>query len=122
MSDYRHEKVLRYPVSEDDLNHYGVDDVYELVDSVVTYTGEYKIEAAPTEGCFLDLVLFEDPYTDKYDFGYAKELTSEQQEKYKPYFEQYIPNIDMNKVHYVDFCWYNCSEAPDYYKIEKLNI
>ena len=30
-----------------------------------------------------------------------------------------FPEVDMNKVHLVEFCWYNCSEAPDYYSMDK---
>ena len=42
-------------------------------------------------------------------------ITKNEKEKYRPIWEQILPGIDMNKVRLVEFCWYNCSEAPDYY-------
>ena len=33
---------------------------------------------------------------------------------YKKLFEQIIP-VDENKFKYLDYTYYNCSEAPDYY-------
>lgn len=30
-------------------------------------------------------------------------------------FEKVLPNIESSKLKYLDYCYYNCSEPPDYY-------
>ena len=125
MSDYRREKVLRIPIKDMGINPEDYDDIgYDLCEKYgdMFYWGGSKIgkfEVAPTEEWFLDFVL-EDNYGDECgDWGRVRELTLDEKIKYYPVFKKLYPDVDMNKVHLVEFCWYNCSEAPSYYSMDK---
>jgi hypothetical protein len=49
------------------------------------------------------------------DWGKTRALYVAEKEKFKPLFRQIDPNINMNYVRLVEFCWYNGCEADDYY-------
>ena len=110
MSDYCREKVLRYPVDEDPW------DIEERFTSLFKGCRELPtFQVAPTESRFIDYILESDYGCDCGDWGRNRALSENEKEKYKKVFEQIFPSIDMNKVRLVEYCWYNCSEAPDYY-------
>ena len=122
MSAYVREKVLRIPaecinldyirnkVNTDDL--WDLEDLYELVDSYLSDLDKFEI--SPTEEFFIDYVLEYD-YEGSGDYGKTRSLYKSEKEKYLPLFKQLDPEIDMNNVRLVEFCWYNGTEAPDYY-------
>ena len=71
---------------------------------------------APTESAFVDYILeYEGDFDGEY--GKVRELYDSEKDKYRNIFQQLGP-IDMDKVHLVEFCWDNATEAPDYYDIE----
>ena len=123
MSDYMHQKVLRIPVSKEDidgiLNKYDVDSLWELEDTVESfgYCEKHKFQKAPTESDFIDYVL-ESDYEGYGDFGKVRELTAAEKAKYEPIFTQCYEFFDIDKVRLVEYCWYNCCEAPDYYDLQ----
>ena len=51
------------------------------------------------------------------EFGRSRFLKPSEQEKYKELFSEVIPEdlIDPSLFKYVDYCYYNCCEADDYY-------
>lgn len=110
MSDYCREKVLRYPVEEDP---------WEIENRFSSLFATYKqlpsFQVAPTDKEFIDYVLESDYGCTAGDWGRTRALTKNEQDKYRPIFNQIFKDIDMNKVRLVEYCWYNCSEAPDYY-------
>lgn len=71
---------------------------------------------APTERRFVDYLLEYDGDSDG-EYGKVRELYPIESEKYLDTFRQ-LGTIDMDKVRLVEFCWYNATEAPDYYDIE----
>ena len=71
---------------------------------------------APTERRFVDYLLEYDDDSDG-DYGKVRELYNSEKDRYRGIFQQLGP-IDMNKVRLVEFCWYNATDAPDYYDIE----
>lgn len=71
---------------------------------------------APTESAFVDYILEYDGDSDG-DYGKVRELYDSEKDRYRDIFQQ-LGTIDMNKVRLVEFCWYNATEAPDYYDIE----
>lgn len=71
---------------------------------------------APTERRFVDYILEYDGDSDG-EYGKVRELYDSEIERYLDTFRQ-LGTIDMYKVHLVEFCWYNATEAPDYYDIE----
>lgn len=110
MSEYCKEKVLRYPVDEDI-------DLYEFEMTHKEYFAYKKSEyfqIAPTERKFIDYVIYS-TYDCEGDFGKTRSLTENEKNKYRSIWEKIIPNIDMNKVRVVEYCWYDATEAPGYY-------
>lgn len=75
-----------------------------------------KFQIAPTEDFFVDFVLNVD--SGNSDYGRTWELTSKEFEKYVKIFRSIIPEsepIPYDKLRLVEFCWYNASEAPNYF-------
>ena len=125
MSDYCRMKVLRLPFEHTGLRIEDYDDIgYELHEQfgeMFHWCGKSigKFDFAPTEDPFIDFIL-EDVYGDDCgEWGKVRALTAAEKEKYLPVFSKLNPNIDMDKVRLVEFCWYNCSEAPSYYSMDK---
>lgn len=71
---------------------------------------------APTERRFVDYLLEYDGDSDG-EYGKIRELYNSEEDRYRDIFQQ-LGTIDMGKVRLVEFCWYNATEAPDYYDIE----
>ena len=121
MSDYCKEKVLRVP-----LDKYGFVCAKEYEDylkdrDILQYLQYGEVDAfqiAPTERLFLDLVL-EYNYGSEYnEYGRTRALSDKEKFKYNTVFKTMLSNINMDDVRLVEFCWYNCSEAPNYYDEE----
>ena len=51
------------------------------------------------------------------EYGKVRELYNSEKDKYRNIFQQ-LGAIDMDKVRLVEFCWYNATDAPDYYDLE----
>ena len=128
MSDYCRTKAVMYPLgSRADLDNYckalGVEDRWELEErypdffSPTTTEPYFKIEvmANGIANYYLSYVLFYRYGEDDGEFGRNRFLSPTEQEKYKPIFEQVLPEIDASKLKYVDYCYYNCCESPDFY-------
>ena len=119
MSDYCRNKVLRVPCDK-----YNLDDL-ELIehkyDKLFDQNTKPYFEFEYTDnGIFLDLVFYSSYGEDCGDFGLARISTKAEQEKYGSLFKQIIPDLCLDDIHYVDYCYYNCCEAPDYYDIEEM--
>ena len=130
MSTYVREKVLRIPSDkldfsfvrnkmkekfpdediDDDFSFYLEDTFPDLFD----YGTEGKFQMAPTESSFIDYVIEKEWDADG-DWGKTRALYDSEKEKFKSLFQQIDPNINMDYVRLVEFCWYNGCEADDYY-------
>ncbi len=120
MSTYVREKVLRIPLEKlnlafadeemDDLGWF----IEERFPEIFSYGDEGKFQLAPTETPFIDLVL-EYEYDACGEYGKTRALTEREKEKYRPMFQKIDPEVNMDFVRLVEFCWYNGCEAPDYY-------
>lgn len=121
MSDYERNRVVAYPISKelrDELDSINMDDPrYDLfgrekgyfkTEVYCNYDKDYKCNY------YLVYILYNDYGVDGGEFGRGRELRDSEKEKYKKLFEQIIP-VDENKFKYLDYTYYNCSEAPDYY-------
>ena len=129
MSTYVREKVLRIPRYKmnfahivrkleekfpgkdimDDLGFY-IEDLDDLFD----YGKVNKFQLAPTEEPFIDYVL-DYEYDCDGEYGKVRDLYGSEKDKFRPIFQQLDPDINMDHVRLVEFCWYNGTEAPDYY-------
>ncbi len=133
MSTYVREKVLRVPIEHIDMNYIKnivaqkyPDENHEddftwylelALPDVFDYATVGKFQIAPTEESYIDYVL-EYEWDADGEYGKTRALTENEKEKYLPTFQKIDPNINMNYVRLVEFCWYNCCEAPDYYDDE----
>lgn len=130
MSTYVREKVLRIPMERINLdyiksviaekypneNHEDDFDWYleSALPDVFDYATVGKFQVAPTESPFFDYVL-DYEYDADGEYGKTRALYESEKAKYLPVFQKIDPNIDMNYVRLVEFCWYNGCEADDYY-------
>lgn len=130
MSTYVREKVLRIPryrmnfahivrkLEEkfpgedvmDDLTYYLEETFPDLFD----YGTVKKFQMSPTVEPFIDYVIDYEWDADG-EYGKTRALYDSEKTKYTPVFQKIDPNINMDYVRLVEFCWYNGSEAPDYY-------
>lgn len=133
MSDYVHERVLRVPTDrlfagldwyvnkdwekEEYLNDMSIYLSKKHTGVWATITTEGMFEIAPTSESFVDFVLVEE--WDSYgEWGKTRALYDSEREKFLPLYRKLNANFtveDMQAVRLVDFCYYNCCEAPDYY-------
>lgn len=117
MSDYYHERVIRCKI---DLKKLGIESIFQMEDfypNLFGYGSINKFNIAPVEEQeYIDYVLYNE-CDDVGEFGSARYLTEPEQEKYLPIFKQIIPNVKADDLRAVDFCWYNCSEAPLYFDV-----
>ena len=78
------------------------------------YGDKNKFQMSPTREPFIDYVL-EYEYDCDGDYGKVRDLYDSEKEKFRPVFQKIDPDINMDYVRLVEFCWYNGCEAPDYY-------
>lgn len=121
MSDYYHLKVIRMRA---DLERLGVDDIWDLEEKkefkeLFDSKQEHHMTIAPTEERFIDYVIF-DRCEGLGDFGFARMLTESEIQKYLPLFQQLDPTVKPDELRLVEYCFYNCSEAPDYFEVEEV--
>lgn len=130
MSTYVREKVLRVPMERIDINYlknivtqkYPNEDceddfswyLEKALPDVFDYATVRKFQVAPTESPFFDYVL-DYEYDADGEYGKTRALTDNEKRKYLPVFQKIDPSINMDWVRLVEFCWYNGTEAPDYY-------
>lgn len=120
MSTYVREKVLRIPLEKlnlqfteeekDDLSW----SLEERFPDIFDYATEGKFQLAPTSCDFVDFVLEKEWDADG-EYGKTRSLSECEKAKYLPKFQQIDPDVNMDDVRLVEFCWYNGCEAPDYY-------
>lgn len=120
MSDYVREKVLRIPFerlninfSEEEMDDLGWS-IEKRFPGIVDYGTEGKFQLAPTESLFIDFLLEREWGADG-EYGKTRALSDREKAKYLPEFQKIDPDVNMDFVRLVEFCWYNCCEAPDYY-------
>ena len=132
MSTYVREKVLRIPRHKlnfahimrnleekfpgedimDDLGYY----IEKAFSDLFDYGTKNRFQLAPTEENFIDYVIDYERDCDG-EYGKVRDLYESEKEKFRTIFQQLDPDINMDYVRLVEFCWYNCSEAPDYYDV-----
>ena len=126
MSDYSRNKVVMYPLDNKTLSDLGIKDAWDLEELFPEVAFEFdrqlpyfEIEAMCDDdwNCryYLSYVLFHSYGEESGEFGRNRPLTPAEQEKYKAIFEKIIPGLDPTKLKYVDYCYYNASESPDFY-------
>ena len=130
MSDYCRTKAIMYPLGNakaaDALcKSLGAEDRWDLEElkpelfKRVKGKPYFEIEVMADDNwdCtyYLSYVLFYSYGEDAGEFGRNRFLSQAEQEKYKAIFEQVLPEVDTSKLKYVDYCYYNACESPDFY-------
>jgi hypothetical protein len=80
-----------------------------------------KFQISPAEDEFIDFVLEYEWDSFCGDFGKVRDLYNIEKENFLPVFQRLNPDFtleNMDNVKVVEFCWYNCCEAPNYYDVE----
>ena len=121
MSEYVREKVLRIPLDKIDLNRFHPRDNdlgYLDIDypDIFGYLEEKKFTLSPTRTKYID-------YTIEYDydsygcgeFYKSRKLNDREKIRAKEIFDKIDPNINVDDIRLVEFCWYGCCEAEDCY-------
>lgn len=118
MSDYVRQKVLRLPwqatglPEEEDIGWYYEKQYPELF----SWRKPHRFQIAPTETLFLDYVIESKYGADCGEYAKIRELYPSEAERFLPVFQQLCPHLtNLNDVRLVEFCWYNGTDAPDYY-------
>lgn len=117
MSDYRYMRVIRCKV---DMNKAGVLSIWGLEDKfpdLFDMSLPRYFEKAPVEEeNYLDYVL-ESKVSYGEDWGKSRYLTDNEAVKYLALFSQIYPDVKKEDLRAVEFCWYDCSEAPLYFNV-----
>lgn len=118
MSDYRHMRVIRCKV---DMNKIGISSLWNLEDKFPELfdirLSNYFEKAPVEEENYLDYVLKSEISYDGGDWGKSRYLTDNETAKYLPLFKQIYPDVKTDDLRAVEFCWYDCSEAPLYFNV-----
>lgn len=117
MSDYRYMRVIRCKV---DMNKAGVLSIWGLEnkfpDLFDISLPKYFAKAPVEEENYLDYVL-ESKVSYGEDWGKSRYLTDNEAVKYLALFSQIYPDVERKDLRAVEFCWYDCSEAPLYFNV-----
>lgn len=115
MSDYCYKKVVRCKVKAEDL---GIESLWDLGEIYQDEFGQGSIGdfvVAPTEEEFVDYLLNSSYGCESSDYGRTRKLSEKELEKYIKLFSKIIPNVKPEDLRLVEYCWYNCCEAPGYF-------
>lgn len=122
MSDYERNKQVLYPVTKELLEKLNCNDIYDLEEkfpakSNFTIKGFVDYSGTKNYNRYLAYELDSNYGVESGEFGRSRFLKPSEQEKYKELFSEVIPEdlIDPSLFKYVDYCYYNCCEADDYY-------
>lgn len=120
MSDYKYMKVIRCKVNMDKID---VDSLWDLEDKFPDLFDLHlpnHFEKAPVEEeNYLDYVYESKIDENNGDWGRSRYLTDNELNKYLTLFSQIYPDVKRDDLRAVEFCWYDCSEAPLYYDINE---
>ena len=118
MSDYRYMRVIRCKV---DMNKIGISSLWNLEDKFPELfdirLSNYFEKAPVEEENYLDYVLKSEISYDGGDWGKSRYLTDNEAAKYLPLFKQIYPDVERKALRAVEYCWYDCSEAPLYFNV-----
>jgi hypothetical protein len=125
MSDFVHIKAIRLPLDKiietKELNSSEVDKYLEdKLGDLFGYHDVKKFERSCTySNYYLDWVYYYTYGEESGDWGHTSYLTDKEFEKIKPLFEKVVPDVKIEGLRKVDYCYYNCSEPPDYFEVEE---
>lgn len=121
MSDYRHMRVIRCKV---DMNKIGVSSLWDLENKFSEFSdlfdmnfSRYFTKAPVEEENYLDYVLESKGSYNGGGWGKSRYLTDNEAAKYLTLFSMIYPDVERKDLRAVEYCWYDCSEAPLYFNV-----
>ena len=127
MSDYRHNKVVRLPFPKEIMTKCDADEVYDCEEYLSNLLGElwcyntkknsFCIEETD-KGIYIDWKYYSTYGQESGDWGVVRMLTEKELEVIKPYFDKLCVEYSDEDLRLVDYCYYTCCEAPDYYEVK----
>jgi hypothetical protein len=125
MSDYKHQKVIRIPFPKEFLKKCNTEDPYDCESYLKEKLGEFwehKDNNSFTLECtdkayYIDWVYYYTYGEESGDWGSVRLLTDKELEVIRPYFDKIGVVYEDEDLRLVDYCYYNCSEPSDYYKL-----
>lgn len=126
MSDYVHNKVVRLPFPKEIMSKCNSDDVYDCESYLKELLGElwgqrkkngFQLECTD-KSFYIDWVYYSTYGEESGDFGFARMLTQNELNVIKPYFDKLEIDYKDDDLRVVDYCYYNCCDATDYYDVK----
>lgn len=118
MSDYRYMRVIRCKVDMDKIEVSSLWDLEDKFPELFDIRLSNYFEKAPVEEeSYLDYVLESKGSYNGGAWGKSRYLTDNEAVKYLALFSQIYPDIKKEDLRAVEFCWYDCSEAPLYFNV-----
>jgi len=129
MSDYKHNKVVRLPFPNEILTQCNTTDAYDCEKYLKELLGDYwdnrKINSfhleTTDERTYIDWVYYSTYGEESGDWGNVRLLTPNELSVIKPYFNKLCVNYNDEDLRLINYCYYNCCEAPDYYDINNTD-
>ena len=125
MSDYVHKKVVRLPFPKEIISKCNADEPYDCEKYLKELLGElwgrkknkFQLECTDSN-YYIDWVYYSTYGEESGDFGFVRMLTKNELNTIKPYFDKLGVSYKDTDLRRVEYCYYNCCDAPDYYDIE----
>lgn len=130
MSDYVRKKAVRYKLKENELERFlklaeekdmwlieCIEEFYNMEDSFQRTEG-FAIDDGydgSVHQVYVDFVLGYQYGDMSGDFEFVTELKPSDLEKVLPIFQKKFPELQIDEVRYVDYCYYNGVDAPTVY-------
>ena len=110
MSDYRYMRVIRCKV---DLDKISVSSLWDLEDKFTDLfdMNQTHQKIFPGSQSKID--------DNGGDWGRSRYITENEANKYLVLFSEIYPDVKRDDLRAVEFCWYDCSEAPLYYDVDE---
>ena len=125
MSDYLHKKVVRLPFPEEIMEKCNTDDVWDCILYLKSLLGDlwnnqngFDLEFTYNNYYYIDWVYYSKYGENSGDFGNTRLLTQKELDVIKPYFNKLKIDYKDEDLRVVEYCYYNCCEAPDYYDLK----
>lgn len=115
MSDYVRTKAVLYPITEQQ-----ADTIHEILLPYDTTPWHIEgLDDGKKINYYLSYELDSTYGEDSGDFGFSRYLTADEYNEFLPDFREMLQRADipirLELLKYVDWCYYNCCEAEDYY-------
>lgn len=127
MSDYVKEIVVRLPFPKSILEEVETEDPWDCEDYLKEKLGVFFdvtgskcfVIGSTDSSYYLDWRFYNSYGDESGDYGFSRYLTDAEYNEIKPMFDRIVKEYKREDLRIVDYCYYNGSDAPDYYSVEE---